>query len=56
MDGRNLRCAVAGPIGPLLEALVPCGVQRLQTHEPSLEELFVARYDTDDVAPAAAER
>lgn len=56
VDGRTLRCSVTGPIGPLLTVLVPCGVQRLQTHEPSLEELFVARYDTDDVAPAAAER
>jgi ABC-2 type transport system ATP-binding protein len=47
-DGATLRCHVAGPIGPLLKVLSDAGVERLTTHEPSLEELFVARYGTHD--------
>ena len=43
-DGRTLRCDVTGSMGPLLAALAAAGVERLTTHEPSLEELFVARY------------
>jgi ABC-2 type transport system ATP-binding protein len=54
VEGQDLRCTVSGPIGPLLEVLVPCGVRRLQTHEPSLEELFVARYGSDGTPPEAA--
>lgn len=48
IDGQTLRCTVTGPIGPLLEALVPVGVTHLATHEPSLEELFVARCGSPD--------
>ena len=44
VEGTKLRCDVTGPIGPLLEILTQVGVQRLSTREPSLEELFVARY------------
>jgi ABC-2 type transport system ATP-binding protein len=44
VEGRTVRCDVSGPIGPLLEVLTKAGVDRLTTREPSLEELFVARY------------
>lgn len=44
VDAGTLRCAVRGPIGPLLQALSVAEVTRLTTHEPSLEELFVAHY------------
>ena len=47
-DGLTLRCDVAGPIGPLLKVLTDAGVERLTTHEPSLEELFMARYGDHD--------
>jgi ABC-2 type transport system ATP-binding protein len=43
-DGRSLRCQVTGPIQPLLAALADAGVTRLLSREPSLEELFLARY------------
>jgi hypothetical protein len=39
---------VTGPIGPLLEVLTSAGVVHLTTREPSLEELFVARYGGAD--------
>jgi ABC-2 type transport system ATP-binding protein len=45
VDGRTLRCDVTGPMGPLLARLGDVGVVRLLTREPSLEELFMARYD-----------
>ena len=45
VDGHTIRCDVTGPIGPLLRVLTDAGVERLTTREPSLEELFVARYD-----------
>ena len=34
-------------MGPLLAALADAGVERLLTREPSLEELFMARYEGD---------
>ena len=49
IEGRSLRCDVTGPIGPLLRVLTDAGVERLTTHEPSLEELFVARYGDHDL-------
>lgn len=56
ISGQHIRCALSGPIGPLLEVLVPCGVEHLSTHEPSLEELFVERYGAGvtDTAPTDA--
>ncbi len=44
VDGRTLRCHVRGPVGPLLDALAGAGVTSLLSHEPSLEEVFLARY------------
>jgi ABC-2 type transport system ATP-binding protein len=48
VEGRTVRCDVTGPIGPLLEVLTSAGVVHLTTREPSLEELFVARYGGAD--------
>jgi ABC-2 type transport system ATP-binding protein len=45
VEGNTIRCDVTGPIGPLRRVLTDAGVERLTTREPSLEELFVARYD-----------
>jgi polyether ionophore transport system ATP-binding protein len=43
-NGRIVRCQVNGPIQPLLKVLADAGVSRLISHEPSLEELFLAQY------------
>ena len=48
VDGRSIRCEVTGPMGPLLHVLGDAGVDRLTTHEPSLEELFVAHYGSSE--------
>ena len=45
VDGQTVHCQVTGPMGPLLAALAAVGVDRLLTREPSLEELFMARYE-----------
>ena len=42
--GRALRCQVRGSIEPLLQVLARSGVRELLSHEPSLEELFLAYY------------
>jgi len=52
VDGTTVECDVTGRIEPVLQALTEIGVQHLRTHEPSLEELFVARYGPD-AAPTA---
>ena len=44
VDGDQLECEVTGAVQPLLEVLVAAGVERLETREPSLEELFLAHY------------
>ena len=44
VEGNRLRCQVRGPIAPLLERMTQAGVSRLLSHEPSLEELFIAQY------------
>jgi ABC-2 type transport system ATP-binding protein len=50
VDGTTIECDVTGSIEPLLRALVAIGVRHMTTREPSLEELFVARYG--DARPA----
>jgi ABC-2 type transport system ATP-binding protein len=42
--GRVVRCQVRGSIGPLLTVLAASNVRELLSHEPSLEELFLAHY------------
>ena len=44
VDGTTFECDVTGSMEPLVQALAAAGVRRLTTREPSLEELFVARY------------
>jgi ABC-2 type transport system ATP-binding protein len=50
----GLRFDVHGPVGPLLDRLAGTGVVSLVSREPTLEEIFLARYDrgADDVAVA----
>ena len=47
VDGRVVRLHVQGPIEPLLKVLAASGVHELLSHEPSLEELFLAHYGGD---------
>ncbi len=55
--GRVVRCQVRGSIEPLLKVLAASGVRELLSHEPSLEELFLAHYgqraETGDGPPDA---
>ncbi|MGE5226157.1 MAG: ATP-binding cassette domain-containing protein [Planctomycetaceae bacterium] len=44
VEGTRIRCQVTGSMEPLLGALARAGVRRLVSHEPSLEELFLAHY------------
>jgi ABC-2 type transport system ATP-binding protein len=44
LDGRTVRCQVRGSVEPLLRVLADSGVTGLLSREPSLEELFLARY------------
>jgi ABC-2 type transport system ATP-binding protein len=53
IDGNTVECDVVGTMEPLLAALTRVGVQRMTTREPSLEELFVARYGDSSTADAA---
>jgi ABC-2 type transport system ATP-binding protein len=61
VDGQVVRCHVRGPVAPLLTALADANVTELVSREPSLEELFLARYGEhdddqgDDRAQAARE-
>jgi ABC-2 type transport system ATP-binding protein len=50
----GLRFDVHGPVGPLLDRLAGTGVVNLVSREPTLEEVFLARYDrgADDVPVA----
>ena len=50
VDGTTIECDVVGTMEPLLAALTSVGVARMTTREPSLEELFVARYG--ELSPA----
>jgi ABC-2 type transport system ATP-binding protein len=54
VEGRTLRCGVRGPMAPLLHALTEAGVDRIVTHEPSLEELFLHRYGDERSGSKAA--
>ena len=43
-DGKTVRFHVQGSIEPLLKAVASAGVTKLLSREPTLEELFLARY------------
>jgi ABC-2 type transport system ATP-binding protein len=47
VDGDRLRCRLSGSVEPLLRRLTAAGVTQLLSHEPSLEELFLAQYGTE---------
>jgi len=55
VEGPVARCHVRGPVEPLLRVLAAAGVTGLLSREPSLEELFLARYGGDGSAPGATE-
>ncbi|MDA8394001.1 MAG: ABC transporter ATP-binding protein [Candidatus Dormibacteraeota bacterium] len=54
-EDHHLSCAVRGDFGPLLEVLGRCRVLNLVTHEPTLEEVFLAVF-RDDPEMAQAPR
>jgi ABC-2 type transport system ATP-binding protein len=47
VDGNRVRCQVRGTVEPLLERLTAVGVTQLLSREPSLEEMFLARYGAE---------
>jgi ABC-2 type transport system ATP-binding protein len=47
VDGRRLRCRVAGSVEPLLRVLAGAGVRELLSTQPSLEELFLSHYGAE---------
>jgi ABC-2 type transport system ATP-binding protein len=49
VQGNRLRCQVQGPVEPLLKVLTAARVTQLLSREPSLEELFLAYYDSQSV-------
>lgn len=52
VDGDHVRCQVRGSVEPLLGVLAAAGVTRVLSREPSLEELFLARYGRGDTSTA----
>jgi ABC-2 type transport system ATP-binding protein len=52
----RVRCVVRGSFEPLMKALVNSDVVNLTSHEPSLEEVFLAYYrNGSESAPAEVE-
>jgi ABC-2 type transport system ATP-binding protein len=47
-SGRFLRCAVTGPVGPLLRAAATDGLVNVISHEPDLEEIFLSYMEGGD--------
>ncbi|HET9139280.1 ABC transporter ATP-binding protein [Actinophytocola sp.] len=50
VEGNRVRCRVRGSVEPLLARLTAARVTRLLSREPSLEELFLARYGIEPAA------
>jgi len=50
VQGNSVRCQVTGSVEPLLGVLAASGVHQLLSREPSLEELFLARYGREPSA------
>jgi len=44
VDGTTIECNVSGSMEEILRALADVGIRHMTTREPSLEELFMARY------------
>jgi ABC-2 type transport system ATP-binding protein len=55
VDGSHVHLDVQGSIEPLIAALTGTGVRELLSREPSLEELFLAQYGPNGVAPVLTE-
>ncbi len=59
VEGHHVHLEVQGPMEPLIDALAGTGVRQLLSHEPSLEDLFLAYYGHNggtpvpDTVPAA---
>jgi ABC-2 type transport system ATP-binding protein len=58
VDGNRVRLQMRGPVAPLLERLTTVGVTQLLSHQPSLEELFLAQYgsETAETKPEPKDR
>ncbi len=54
--GRFLRCAVTGPVGPLLRVAAAAGLVNVVSHEPDLEEIFLSYMKGGDGHGAAGVR
>jgi ABC-2 type transport system ATP-binding protein len=54
VDDHKVTCTVKGPFDPLLKALKGATVTNLVSHEPSLEEVFLTYYRSDE--PEASPR
>jgi ABC-2 type transport system ATP-binding protein len=54
VDDHHLRCAVQGSVAPLLHVLAAADVVELDSHEMSLEEVFLGEFD--QLAKPAARR
>ena len=52
VDGRRLHCTVRGSFEPFMRAISGTGIASLVSHEPTLEEIFLAYY-RDEPSPAA---
>jgi ABC-2 type transport system ATP-binding protein len=50
VTGHELICQVQGPISELLEVISAAKPKTLLSREPSLEELFLSLYGTDEQA------
>jgi ABC-2 type transport system ATP-binding protein len=53
VDDHHLSCAVQGSVGPLLKALSAAAVVELDSHELSLEEVFLGEFDQPPQPSAA---
>ncbi len=54
VEGQLVRCQVHGSVAPLLQVLAASGVHELLSREPSLEELFLAHYESAGAAETPA--
>lgn len=52
VEDHRVTCALRGPIAPLLRALERAGVVELDSHEMSLEEIFLSQFGHETRTPA----
>ena len=53
-EGRRLRMLVTGPIGPVVRLAAQFDLADFVSREPSLEEIFLAEYETQSETPIGA--